>query len=502
VTVRTLPGNTQIKAIDSDTGQFLASDTTDSNGVAEFRGMPNSNHTVVLTTGNTPPSQSNADPDGTVSTVPTTLSVDIDDADFSSDSVTVEIAVDGTVQQTTTLNSAGSVSYTTGTLSNGTHTWTVNATDSFGASSVQTYSVNVPGQLNVYNESSPNTLITQQVNATFYNAQGDIVRQRSTTTGSVDLQGLPVQDYTVVLESNSYRDTTVYIPDIAGDTDAFMLPSTVSTSEIVFELDDSTGRFDADSTSLEVQRARNTSGTLTYETVVSDQFDAAGQVPTELVNGERYRLIVTNDANQTRILGSYTPTSDALVPLPIGTVRLVGDSSQDTAFGAQLDDTASGRVIRVQYRDPNQQTTDLRITITEYGNSSNVLINNQSVSGPFGRATATFKVPSSAPDDISYRVEYEAVRTGDDATGEALVGDIPPIAQSLGLAPNVLSLLGWGTIMIVTGLIAIASAQLATVVATLTATLLTILGAVAIPFPLLGIAGAIAFLSNFGRLST
>jgi hypothetical protein len=253
---------------------------------------------------------------------------------------------------------------------------------------------------------------------------------------------------------------------------------------------------------LYVQRALNTSGSVTYETVVSDEFDASNQIATELVNNERYRLKVVNADGETRVLGTYTPTGDALVPLPIGNVVLQGTSEDSESFAAQLEDSAGGRVIRIQYRNPKQTTDRLDITIVEYGNTSNVLVDNQSISGPFGTATATYSVPASAPDDISYRVQYEAKKSpGEDDSGEVLVGDVPPIAENLGLAPNVLSLLGWATIILVTGLVTIASAQLATVVAVLVATLMTFIGAVTIPLPLLGVSGAIAFLANAGRLT-
>jgi len=359
--------------------------------------------------------------------------------------------------------------------------------------------VNVPGNVSVYNESAPDTKLGA-VDAKAYAQSSDSVYDISTTNGELPLTGLPADEYVLIVESSGYKTTAFYVDDIASPDNAFLLPTNVSTSEIIFELDDSTGRF-GDETRLYVQRALNTSGTVSYETVVSDQFDASNQIATQLVNNERYRLKVVNADGEARVLGTYTPTGDTLVPLPIGNVVLRGTSGDGTSFAAQLEDSAGGRVIRAQYRDPDEKTSELRITIVEYGNTSNVLVDNQTVTGPFGTATVTYNVPASAPDDISYRVQYEAVKTGDDETGEVLVGDIPPIAEQFGLAPNVLSLLGWATIILVTGLVTIASAQLATVVAVLVATLMTFIGAVAIPFPLLGVAGAIAFMANAGRLT-
>jgi hypothetical protein len=503
VRVRGLPANTAIKAIDVDSGALLDAATSDGAGTLLLDDLDNSNHTVALTTANTAPTVENPDPDGTVSDLPTTLTADVDDADFATgESVDVEILVNGQPKTKTTLTSAGAVSYqvNAGEIPNGTNTWTVNATDAAGASTVRTFSVDVPGSLNIYNESSPDTLVSNSGNVTFFTPDGDEVTTRQVSGGTVSLRGLSVAEYSAVIEVDGYRRTTYYIEDISGNESAYVLPSNVTTSDIIFALDDSTGQFPAEETTLKVQRARNVSGSTTYQTVVSDRFDATGEVPAELVNDERYRLIVRNSDNDSRILGSYTPTGDARVRLPIGTVRLTGDTEEQTAFAARLEEAASGRVIRVQYRDPRQLTSELRITVVEYGNQSNVLIDNQTISGPFGSATATFDVPSNASADVAYRVQYEAVRSGENPAGQTIVGDVPPVAENLGLAPNVLSLLGWATIMLTTGLMTIASPQLATVVATLTATLMTLIGAVAIPFPLLGVAGAISFLANFGRV--
>jgi hypothetical protein len=505
VRVRGLPASVTLKAVDADTGALLDATTTTTGGVATFDELDNSNHTVVLTTGNTPPTVDTAAPDGTVSALPTTLTADIDDADFrTGESVDVTISVNGQQQTATTITSAQEVSYTVNQneIPNGTNTWTVNATDAAGESTVRTFNVDVPGKFRVYNESAPDTLVSASGNVTFFTPDGDEVETRDLSGGTVSLRGLDVSEYSAVIEADGYRRTTYYIEDIAGNESAYILPSNQTTSEIIFELDDSTGRFPAEETTLKVQRARNISGSTTYTTVVSDRFDATGEVPAEIVNDERYRLIVRNAENQSRILGSYTPTADARVVLPIGTVRLAGDTEEQTAFSARLGETASGRVIRLQYRDPQQRTDELRITVVEYGNRSNVLIDNQTISGPFGEATVTYDVPANASADIAYRVQYEAIRSGgEDRSGEAIVGNVPPVAQSLGLAPNVLSLLGWATIILTTGLMTIASAQLATVVAVFSATLMTLIGAVTIPFALLGVAGAIAFLTNFGRLT-
>lgn len=146
VKIYDLPADTELGAFDANTGNLLDGATTDQNGVATFQ-LPTSSHNVQLqTTDNDPPSLSNPDPadGGTVTTSDPTLSVHVDDPQFSvSESVTVDFYVDGNLVDSTTVSSSQTVSTTATGLSEGEHTWTAEATDSYGQtdSTSQTFTV-------------------------------------------------------------------------------------------------------------------------------------------------------------------------------------------------------------------------------------------------------------------------------------------------------------------------------------------------------------------------
>lgn len=146
VQVYGLPANTELGAIDANSGELLDGVNTDSNGVATFD-MPASSHNVELqTTDNDAPSLSNPDPaaDATVVSEDQTLSIDVSDPQLSNgDDVDVTIDVNGSLVDSQTISSNGTVSTTVTGLSEGDHTWTVTATDTYGETTTQSYSFTV-----------------------------------------------------------------------------------------------------------------------------------------------------------------------------------------------------------------------------------------------------------------------------------------------------------------------------------------------------------------------
>lgn len=145
VTVQGVSANTQLGAVDADTGTLLDVATSDGSGVITFTNLTNSQHDVELVTSTNGPSLSNPDPDGeTFRTSNVDLSIDVDDPDFPSESLTLEWYVDGSLETTTTANSAGTHTASI-SASDGQHDWYVVATDSYGnsvTSSTASFTVN------------------------------------------------------------------------------------------------------------------------------------------------------------------------------------------------------------------------------------------------------------------------------------------------------------------------------------------------------------------------
>jgi len=209
VVVRGLAANTQIGAVDKTHGGLLDVTTTDSNGVATFTNLSNSEHAVSLETSDGGPSLSNLQDDGSTRYENQTISVDVDDPDFPDDTATVDFYVDGTVRETKTVSSAGTVSATIGPLADGSYDYHVEAEDEYGQTdSTGTNSFTIDHHDPVITDIQPSgdldnepSQISAQVNDTDFAKDGDSI------TVDIILDGSTVDTQTI--SSNSTVTTSM-----------------------------------------------------------------------------------------------------------------------------------------------------------------------------------------------------------------------------------------------------------------------------------------------------
>lgn len=453
VTVRGVPANANIGAVD-ETGTLLATATSNANGVVTLSGMANSEHKVSLTEG-TRPEVSNLQPDKNLSTAPSQLSVDITDKDFANgDSVTVEFTLDGSVVDTQTVSSNGTVTtpLPSSGESLGEHTWSVDATDDYGLTDTGSASYGIPNQLRFVNESDGTLLNTITIEATFFD--GDITTI-TTSDGTINMTGLDATDeFTVDAKPQSlYFDRTVYIVSIVDQRTVYLLRNNQSIVPSVtnrFTLRDRTGDYDGNGARLKIQKAINVSGTSEWQTIHGDEFGVSG-VQTQLEKGVRYRLIVTNKDKDTRVLGTYVAEANETVPLTIGTVQ--GDpvaGSDGYRYNATYDNSTGTPTVRFTYNDSNVSTSELSLTIYQKGNESNVLFRNQTfTNGPYGSISVSEIVPANQSQN-TWIVEAYVQRNGEQQRIREQVG--PRNAVLLAI-PNWLKVfISVGSIWLVAGL--------------------------------------------------
>jgi len=504
-----LPPSTDISAVDATTGTVLAVAQSGPNGAVTLD-IGLSSHTVVLQTGGqtSAPTFSNPSPTGDLTTPPLQLSADINDSDFSGDTVSYELSLDGTVLSSGSLTSNGTVtaSIPSSGKTGGSHQWELNATDSFGNQRIERFGYQVPANLSIFNESAPTSKISSAtVEVTFFGPDGEVVN-RSTNTGTIDLTGLPVQrEMVVTVDADGYQARTSYIETIYQQQRLYLTPDNVTTAAVVYALDDKTGRFPAEDTSLRIQlpisRDRDGDGTpeTVFETVSGDRFGAAGEVAADLRLNERYRLVIENQQGDQRVLGGYTVSGTDRVTLEVGAISFAaGEQDQATVFQAALEGSDGNRKVTIRYADPENATDQLRYEVIR--DDGTVLQPNTTVSGAVPSFKTTIPVNSSAADDVSYEVRYHADRNEvADSGGLRRIGDVPEIAQDLGVDPTVLAYMSFIMLVAITGLVVVFDDRLAALTAVVVATLLTTLGAISIPPPALGIAGVIALLYNVAR---
>ena len=344
--------------------------------------------------------------------------------------------------------------------------------------------------LNIWNESAPDQQVTAPTEGTFFGTE-EYVESGSTTSGSLDITTLPTnQSYVVRVRSTGYESRRLFIEDPTAEQDIYMLPNNATTVDIVFRLDDNTGNYPPGETVLSVQRALNKSDTTRYRTITSDQFGASNEFAVTLEQDIRYRLVVENADGDTRVLGGYIASGDDPdAVLPIGEVIARGDSEGDVAFNAALE-TDPGRIV-MRYDDRQNATELLYLNVTNLDTGTSIR-QNTSVAGPYGTYQETVILPPGELANHTYRVEYHAVRgEAADRAGTRTVGGIPEFMDRFELGSNVAFLLASALIVATAGLVGIVSVEAAAIATPAVATLVTWGGLIAIPLPLLAVAGGL-----------
>lgn len=503
LTIHNAPDSTQLRAIDTSTGAYLDGTTSDASGTATFSDLDSGSHDVVLKAGNAAPTVSTPQPEGNLSSATTTLSIDVNDSDFGAtgDNVSVEFQLDGSSVGTDSLTSNGTASVSISQPTSGTHSVTATATDDFGATASQSWTFGVPDELLIYNESSPNTLVQSptETTVTFYASNGSVYT-RSTTNGKIDFAGLPADEaFIVEADAQDYISRRIYIESLIEQQRIYLLPENATTASVVFSLRDDSGQFTpVDETLLYIEKPMNVSGQTKYQVITSDQFSATREVPVTLENDQRYRLRIKGSDGDTRVLGAYRTAGDDTATLNVGRVQFDSGAEADSpVFQSSMTTINGQQTIRIKYLDPVNATDGLTLKVVNES-SGNVLRPKTTESGPFGEYVETIPVSGSA-EGHTYNVTYDASRTGyEDVSGQQYAGDLPGILGDLGLDVNILSMLGYLTILGVLGLTAISYPRYAGIPTTAVAAALVTLGAVQIPPLLVGGAGVISLMFAVG----
>jgi hypothetical protein len=470
---------------------------TGSNPTAEL-------HDEGLLFGSSDPALSNPDPaDGSqISSYGGGVSINVSDPDFDlaqSDSVTVT-ATNGSGGQIgqTSVTSNGTVTFSYTPLSgSNTITWTAN--DSYGNSGSFTQTFETPGVIQVRNESAPGQIIStaSNITATFYGEDGTTVVQKSSPNGTIPISGVPTDTtYVVQVNANSYRPRRVVLSDLFEQRSVYLLPDTAASATIEFELNDRTGNFpSASQLFISKPIARNNS--TDYVAIAADSFGATGSTRFVLEDNSRYLLRVKSPDGNVREIGSYSTSGDAVEPIPIGRVSVGSTIDEGSAVNTGYVTENGQTFLRVTYSDPENRTEELSYKVI---NESGVVIEPEKTVDVSGTYRSTIPVN----DTSSATVNYSYVRDTGSGTvtksGNASVGGVPGIAKTWPIGDQVLSLSGYLLIVGITGLLVIRDPGVAAIVGTVTASLLTFIGVVSVPYMALGVAGTTALLFNVGRV--
>jgi hypothetical protein len=358
----------------------------------------------------------------------------------------------------------------------------------------------LPSELILRNESEP-TLTINGSNASATAYRGDEVITYNSSSELVDLEDVSGgRETAVVVRADGYHPRVV-TGDVVAEQGAVFLPSTngsaPATTQVIFALDDRTGRFPPRNTTLYVKRGLGAPDGDKYYTVTSDQFGASGEQPTQLVEGARYRLVVVNEAGETRVLSHYTvPEQDVVSTLPIAEVAIAADAQNGSA-SALARRLADSSAIRFTYYDPDEATSEVSYSLLKSTpQTSNITVDTGTIQGPHGLASttisinpvenATYTLTVSTPSGFSRTFEFGRP-TG---VGDRLTQHVD--AQLLALA-------GYALVVAVAGAAVLLAGWAGAAAATLTASALALLGVMPVDPVLLGIAGAATVVGYIGR---
>lgn len=463
-----------------------------------------------------PPSvdNSSASPTGgeLVTETPVELSINVSDADFPTsqgDSVTVEFfdASDDSSLGTDTISANGTASTSFDSPEGGSNSWYAVATDEYGNSvTSETFSFTAPDELRIYSETNPSQLIADDTNlrVRFFVEGQETVIERQTNNGVVDLAGLPVDQRFVVTvrdENNSYTYRRIVIDSLVETQDAYLLNESEPNSQILFQLDDPTGEFPPETTTLYVEKPItkdfDSDGTdeTQYEVMAGDTFGASAQFPIVLQDDSRYRLRVQAEDGSSRILGAYSVSGEAVEPLQIQRVNLQGQADTGASLQSTIEGPENDRNLYIRYVDPGDETQKVEYRVIDATDNTVYIENTTRTSNSFADV---YNLPSNTTGEMSYKVEYQIERSGNVTGGSVFAGKLPEVADRFGVEQRVLNWVSWAAILATMGLLVIVSPKIAPIGGVGMATMLTTLGTINLPAPVIGVAGAVSVLVVVG----
>lgn len=355
-----------------------------------------------------------------------TLSIPINDSDFGTvqgDSLQLDWYVDGSQIHSETISSNTTATHTTSVSLSGSHDWHVEVSDSYGETTTSnTFSFKVPSQLTFRNASNASELVAgANVTVTFYASSEKVIEKSDRDgDGTINMTDVPV-DQTMVIQADAdgYHNRRIVIKSIYQQENVFLLSQNVSSVEVRFTNEDTTGSFPSDSTTVFVSRPENVSGSNKYRVVAADEFGVNGMT-TWLEEDVRYTLKIENEQGDVRVLGSYTPTTSETVGLkPVESSVSLNDT-QSYNWKAYYENVSGSERIVWEYKDAANDTTDVTVQIYEQDNKSNAFP-NQSIQGPIGTASVTQPL-SGDQTNKTWVVEWSGTRGGETVSGKAVVG--------------------------------------------------------------------------------
>lgn len=388
---------------------------------------------------------------------PVTLQAELQHDDIADEEIDLTWKLNGQTVKTATTTQDGLFSADVSSFTGGLNDWSLTAEDSTGDTTSVSGSFRTPTRLEIRNETNPSDLVTSQaeVEVTFFSNEDSVVT-RTTTDGTIDMSGLPLnEDFTVSVDAEGYYERQSYVSSIVEQQELYILNDTKPTVETQFEVEDPTGKYSSGDTRVFVLKAITQNGQTEYKPIVSDLLGVGGWTTT-LAKDERY--IVELEDPQTgdrRQVGPYVARISERVPIEIEEFSFdfsgeVGDIGYQ--WNAKYLNTSSVEPA-VDFVFSADQTIEKLTVEIRHQHTDEVILSEtfRNYNGPIDlRAGIPDKYED--PDQTNWVVDWNATINGDTIESTTLVGDGRLQPNTPGLGDRVLSIVGVLVIFIVAGL--------------------------------------------------
>lgn len=500
ITLRNLPASDTFHAVTAS-GTDLGSVSTDASGTGTISTVSGTDVSVYLVDTDAPVIESASPSDGErTNQSSVTLSATVSDQDFADDAgdeVTIEFYLNGSLVDTQTITSNGTVSTSVQPTLGEDYTWHAEVSDRYGnTNSIAVRDIYVPAELRVYYETRPTTLVqgnNLSLQIRFFPLDGGQIRTRDVDDGVANLTGLPVDErFVVTVNANSANFTyrRIVVESLYETQRIYLLQDNQSSSQVVFELVDPTGEFPPEETVLFVEKPITINNSTSYQVIAGDTFGSTARFPVVLQERSRYRLRVQHDGRE-RVLGAYNVYGTATETLQIQRIEPRAENRQAGVVYGGVEQNATTTVLSVRFLGTNAS----EVTYYVRNQSGAVVVPNTTTTASSFAHMYQFNSSVHSGFNVQYSIDYQ---NGTTVNGSFNAGAVDGIVDRLPVDGQAVSIISWILILAAMGLVVMINVRLAPAVGTAVASALTIIGTVAIPAPVLGIAGVLSAITLFG----
>ncbi|WP_321417270.1 LamG-like jellyroll fold domain-containing protein [uncultured Methanomethylovorans sp.] len=243
-----------------------------------------------------------------------TLSVNVTDADITyEDFISAFFYVDGEYEGSASSSTNGEIQQNIGTFTGGYHTWVANIQDSWsGVTTTSTEGFYVLSILYIRDEQDFENLIDDAtVTINFYTENTSTTKTSS--DGTVDLSGLPVQNLLVTASADGYESRKTIITSLYDAQNIYLISENASTIYNTFKLNTQSISYPVTDYWIDVQKPMNG----TVDTVFSSYFGFDGSCGTYLIEGDVYRLVIHSPDGSEVSYGWLYPDPDGTMDITI-----------------------------------------------------------------------------------------------------------------------------------------------------------------------------------------